>query len=199
MPPLPLSGSATRRILRLSSQPPFNNPKSPHILSTRTNHIRTIHNLGPPHCPLYALSPSTPRQNPPKARTFTTTPPPPSSSPSPPQTAQSAQQPSILPIEKFHTLADTYIDNLVLHLEQLQEEREDVDVEYSVCPPSLHSPTPAARSPKANLHCGLSLTNPLPGRSPHPPIPPRRHLRPEQTTAEPADLALEPLERAEEV
>ncbi|KAK4238805.1 hypothetical protein C8A03DRAFT_14739 [Achaetomium macrosporum] len=32
---------------------------------------------------------------------------------------------------QYHTLADTYMDNLLNRLEELQDEREDVDVEYS--------------------------------------------------------------------
>ncbi|KAG7294485.1 hypothetical protein NEMBOFW57_004559 [Staphylotrichum longicolle] len=31
----------------------------------------------------------------------------------------------------YHTLADEYLDNLLSRLEQMQDEREDVDVEYS--------------------------------------------------------------------
>ncbi|KAL8798268.1 MAG: hypothetical protein Q9200_007801 [Gallowayella weberi] len=34
-------------------------------------------------------------------------------------------------IDQFHRLADEYIDNLVKQLEELQEERRDVDCEYS--------------------------------------------------------------------
>jgi frataxin len=46
--------------------------------------------------------------------------------------------PADLSIEKFHDLADEYMNALIEKLEQLQEEDEDVDCEYSVCPcPSL--------------------------------------------------------------
>ncbi|KAL8736452.1 MAG: hypothetical protein Q9166_000244 [cf. Caloplaca sp. 2 TL-2023] len=49
------------------------------------------------------------------------------SSPTPP--APSAPEP--ISIDQFHRLADDYIDNLVAKLEELQEERRDVDCEYS--------------------------------------------------------------------
>ena len=32
----------------------------------------------------------------------------------------------------YHLVADEYLDRLVTHLEELQDEREDIDVEYSV-------------------------------------------------------------------
>lgn len=53
---------------------------------------------------------------------------------------QEQEQAAQLSVERYHTLADTYIDNLVMRLEELQEEREDVDVEYSV--PSTFPPIP---------------------------------------------------------
>lgn len=57
-----------------------------------------------------------------------------------PQQRQQQRQPALLSMERYHTLADSYIDNLVMHLEELQEEREDVDVEYSVLYPPFHFP-----------------------------------------------------------
>ncbi|KAG8531120.1 uncharacterized protein KY384_004477 [Bacidia gigantensis] len=36
-----------------------------------------------------------------------------------------------LSIEKYHALSDAYIESLLSELEELQEEREDIDVEYS--------------------------------------------------------------------
>ncbi|KAL8654691.1 MAG: hypothetical protein Q9226_003333 [Calogaya cf. arnoldii] len=39
--------------------------------------------------------------------------------------------PEPISIDQFHRLADHYIDNLVSKLEELQEERRDVDCEYS--------------------------------------------------------------------
>lgn len=49
------------------------------------------------------------------------------SAPLPPQVTN----PSPLTIDQFHRLSDAYIDTLVAHLEDIQEEREEVDVEYS--------------------------------------------------------------------
>lgn len=42
---------------------------------------------------------------------------------------------STLSAESYHTISDAYIETLVAQLEELQEEREDVDVEYSVLDP----------------------------------------------------------------
>lgn len=39
--------------------------------------------------------------------------------------------PTDISIGEYHEVADRYIDHLVATLEELQEEREDVDVEYS--------------------------------------------------------------------
>ncbi|KAL8636792.1 MAG: hypothetical protein Q9228_005856 [Teloschistes exilis] len=40
--------------------------------------------------------------------------------------------PEPLDIDQYHRIADLYIDSLVAKLEEMQEEREDVDCEYSV-------------------------------------------------------------------
>ncbi|KAI4115843.1 MAG: hypothetical protein LQ345_003640 [Seirophora villosa] len=45
--------------------------------------------------------------------------------------AGAAAAPEPLDIDRYHRLADTYIDNLVAKLEEIQEERDDVDCEYS--------------------------------------------------------------------
>jgi len=60
------------------------------------------------------------------------------------QQEQEQEQAAQLSVERYHTLADTYIDNLVMRLEELQEDREDVDVEYSV--PSTFPPPPPPSS-----------------------------------------------------
>jgi frataxin len=41
--------------------------------------------------------------------------------------------PADLSNERYHELADDYLNSLIEKLEQLQEETEDVDCEYSVC------------------------------------------------------------------
>ncbi|KAL8683535.1 MAG: hypothetical protein Q9224_006675 [Gallowayella concinna] len=54
--------------------------------------------------------------------------------------------PEPISIDQFHRLADEYIDNLVAQLEELQEQRRDVDCEYSVCfldISATHYPTPS--------------------------------------------------------
>lgn len=50
---------------------------------------------------------------------------------------KSDTSPTLLSTDEYHKLSDTYIDSLVSKLEAMQEEREDIDVEYSVCDP-LH-------------------------------------------------------------
>jgi frataxin len=44
-----------------------------------------------------------------------------------------ASAPANLSAEQYAELSDTYMDALVEKLEQLQEENEGIDVEYSVC------------------------------------------------------------------
>jgi len=43
----------------------------------------------------------------------------------------SSSEPADISIEEYHELSDTYLNGLIEKLEQLQEEREEVDVEYS--------------------------------------------------------------------
>lgn len=55
--------------------------------------------------------------------------------PSPP-----SNEPTPLSTDEYHKISDAYIDTLVAQLEAMQEEREDVDVEYSVRPLIPFSP-----------------------------------------------------------
>ncbi|KAL9577757.1 MAG: hypothetical protein Q9212_006161 [Teloschistes hypoglaucus] len=48
-----------------------------------------------------------------------------------PRASPEASAPEPLDIDQYHRVADLYIDNLVAKLEEMQEEREDVDCEYS--------------------------------------------------------------------
>ncbi|KAH7357245.1 hypothetical protein BKA65DRAFT_592722 [Rhexocercosporidium sp. MPI-PUGE-AT-0058] len=43
----------------------------------------------------------------------------------------SSSAPAEISIEEYHQLSDTYLNGVIEKLEQLQEEREEVDVEYS--------------------------------------------------------------------
>jgi len=47
---------------------------------------------------------------------------------------ESVSGPADITIEQFHEVADAYLEALIEKLEELQEETEEVDVEYSVCP-----------------------------------------------------------------
>jgi frataxin len=46
--------------------------------------------------------------------------------------SESASGPADITTEQFHEVADQYLDALIEKLEALQEETEEVDVEYSV-------------------------------------------------------------------
>lgn len=64
-------------------------------------------------------------------RKFTTATP--SQQPATPSPAEPAtNEPTPISTDEYHKLSDAYIDTLVSQLEEMQEEREDVDVEYSV-------------------------------------------------------------------
>lgn len=104
--------------------------------------------------------------------------------------------PESLSVEQYHELADSYIDWLLEHFQELQQERADVDCEYSVG--SLPSPP---LSPTTISHNQNSPSIPIShlGRRLDPRIPARRHLCAEQTAAQQADLALVPYQRAETV
>lgn len=109
--------------------------------STRASHHQTIAptpQAPPPRTPIRQshlhLPPSRLRSSPPLRNSnpsahFTTTPTRPTNPPPPP--APHTTTPTPLTIEEFHRLSDTYIDTLVARLEELQEAREEVDVEYS--------------------------------------------------------------------
>lgn len=47
-------------------------------------------------------------------------------------TAEIAPTPTELSTEEYHKLSDTYLDELLSELEELQENREDMDIEYHV-------------------------------------------------------------------
>ena len=59
------------------------------------------------------------------------------------ETPEVLKTPADITEDDYHTVADEYLDKLISRLEQLQDEREDVDVEYSVRhpPPPLTHPT----------------------------------------------------------
>lgn len=57
-----------------------------------------------------------------------------------------AAEPTEITIEEYHQVSDAYMDNILAKLEQLQEAREDVDVEFSVCTIHSHHPFPSLPS-----------------------------------------------------
>lgn len=44
-----------------------------------------------------------------------------------------SREPTKLTDEQYHEVADVYFERMVAQFEELQERREDIDVEYSVC------------------------------------------------------------------
>ena len=44
------------------------------------------------------------------------------------------QDPTPLPDEEYHMRADGFLEQVVNKMEELQEGREDIDVEFAVCP-----------------------------------------------------------------
>ena len=120
-----------------------------------------------------------------------------------------APEPAPISLSEYHDRSDSYIETLLQQLEELQEDREDVDVEFSVCPtpppiasvwisslpsfsyfslisppPPLHHPTSA--DPHVHMLKDVML---YPGRSTDPQIPTARHIRPQQATSQQADMA----------
>jgi len=117
-----------------------------HSLITATIPPRHLHSrLTSPSTSKYRQQHQFLIQNHNSPRPFSTTPPSPPSNPTP----------TPLTPEKYHTLSDAYIDALVTQLEELQEQREDVDVEYSV-----RLPFPIPIPPFTLPHSPISL--PLP-------------------------------------
>lgn len=94
------------------------------------------------------------------------------------QQQQHQQKPHPTPLspEQYHALSDAYIETLVNRLEELQEQREEFDCEYSVrfVPPLPLSPVPLIAKSQ------LSAT----GRRLNHLLPPRGHLRFKQTASQ---------------
>lgn len=115
-----------------------------------------------------------------------------------------AETNTTLSIEEYNKISDASIETLLAQLEEMQEEREDVDVEYSVCPrlfsvpsPPLN-PFPLSPLPPSLPRCIIHITQCLPqpliinittGRRPNPRLPSQRHICAEQATTEQTDLA----------
>lgn len=84
---------------------------------------------------------------------------------------------------EYHAVADEYLDKLVMRLEQLQDEQEEVDVEFAVRMPTQNTCDPPNQSSLLCCTSKLTLT-PSPGWRPHPqPRPRDRHVRDQQATA----------------
>lgn len=114
---------------------------------------------------------------------------------------------------EYHELSDYYLDIICTKYEDLQDMREDVDVEFAVCLslPSHYMPSPSHHIPP-HLRPLPSLRPPAPpsqqentpltrnkGRRPNNRVPLNRHLRHKQTAPQQADLALVPSIRPQAV
>lgn len=86
--------------------------------------------------------------------------------------------------EEFHTLSDEFLEKVHEKAEQVQEGREDVEVDYSVSP----SCSQQHRYPAADI---------VIGRRPEHYFPSQRHIRAQQATTEQADLAVFALVRTQ--
>ena len=89
-----------------------------------------------------------------------------------PKTAESnttSAKPAALTDEKYHELSDAYMDEVLQRMEQLQEERDDVDVEYSVSLLLPFSIPPFAKTP-------VLTSNNRAGRRSEPRLPSHRHI-----------------------
>lgn len=105
-------------------------------------------------------------------------------------------------MEEYHQVSDAYIDSIVAKLEQLQEAREDVDVEFSVRIYfyQIHSYHSYHVHKIQQLRASAVLIyDTCTVRRPNPQLPPYRNLRAQQAVAKQADLALVPAVRAEKV
>ncbi len=92
--------------------------------------------------------------------------------------AEHVAEPASISTEEYHEIADSYIEDLVSKLEQLQEEREDVDCEYSVRVHGNSLQNWLILRFQLNLGwCSQCL------------IPSSRNIRLKQTASEQADLA----------
>ena len=78
-----------------------------------------------------------------RARTFSTA----STLQAAPPVERKIGEPAAITVDVYHKLSDAYIDALVAQLQELQEEREDVDVEYSVNPPRSPRLVPLSPTP----------------------------------------------------
>jgi len=75
--------------------------------------------------------------------------------PKAPESSNNAAQPAELTNEEYNELADAYMDAMVERMEQLQEESDEVDVEYSVSsPPSSLVATGYSPWIKTNSYTG---------------------------------------------
>jgi hypothetical protein len=98
------------------------------------------------------------------------------------------QVPTQISDDEYHAHADQYMEAINEKAEAMQEAREDVEVEFSVC---QTLPLPQLSHPLTTLA--------ILGRRPLHLRPQRRHLHHQQTATEQTDLALQPDVRPEAV
>ncbi len=121
-----------------------------------------------------------------------------SSDPEPPKTEPSHDTdvnagPAQISDAEYHEIADQYLNTLVLALEELAEKKSDgVEAEFSVCTNSLflHTITTNIQSNTNFASKVMPSNNLTPGRRLNSNPSPTRHLRPQQTTPKPPNLAL---------
>jgi frataxin len=78
------------------------------------------------------------------------------------ENAAATTTPTEISMEEYHHFSDQYMNNILSKLEQLQEAREDVDVEFSVCAIILFSIQPSYCTQHHYCHHPLPSLLPLP-------------------------------------
>lgn len=128
-----LAGQATRQLVPISSQRSFLAARSSTVLQSTTLAQRLFvaspmlgssRSFASSTAILKGLSPES--DNPKPTR---------------PEGHTAALMPTEVTVEEYHTISDKTMDEIVAKLEQLQEDREDVDVEFSVRGSSDHCST----------------------------------------------------------
>ena len=130
MPPLPTLHQARSHLHRLAHHHVLLKPCiTTTISSNHQFHSSTYQRPNPSHQTITRPLRKTPHPNPPTRFRPLSTNPPPHHPPQPP--SPHTTHPTLLTPTQYHSLSDTYISTLLLALEELQETRADIDVEYS--------------------------------------------------------------------
>lgn len=153
-----MSRASISKLVRATSQSlrQGNSATAPRLLSLRQTCIQAPRTLSVPSIRTFFSTPISSKGLSPE-----------SENPQPTPKEPTAGAPKVAPIsdQEYNTLSNEYMDLIVEKLEQLQEDKASVDVEYSVRLPPLHPPAQAHSNWRAVVW------------SAHVEIPPSRDLR----------------------